>query len=256
MRSAATIVAKGTAGIVPALIVPALIVPALIVLVLLLPSATVRGADDYAQARRALVAELRAEHDPRLAADALAVLERVPRHAFVPVAQRGDAYENRPLGIGYGQTISQPYIVALMTSLARPQRGQRILEIGTGSGYQAAVLAEFGAQVYTIEIIEPLGRSAAQRLQALGYRNIETRIADGYYGWPERGPFDAIVVTAAASSVPPPLIAQLKPQGRMVIPVGSSFFTQTLMLVEKGADGRVRTHQILPVRFVPLTRGE
>jgi len=246
MRSAATIVATGTAGIVPALVT----------LVLLLHSAVVRGADDYAQARRALVAELRAERDPRLTADALAVLERVPRHEFVPVAQRGDAYENRPLGIGYGQTISQPYIVALMTSLARPQRGQRILEIGTGSGYQAAVLAEFGAQVYTIEIIEPLGRSAAQRLQALGYKNIETRIADGYYGWPERGPFDAIVVTAAASSVPPPLVAQLKPQGRMVIPVGSSFFTQTLMLVEKGADGRVRTQQILPVRFVPLTRGK
>jgi len=246
MRSAATIVAKGTAGIVPALIGA----------VLLLHSAAVRAADDYAQARRDLLVELRAERDPRLAADALAVLERVPRHAFVPATQRGAAYENRPLGIGFGQTISQPYIVALMTSLARPQRGQRILEIGTGSGYQAAVLAEFGAQVYTIEIIEPLGRGAAQRLQALGYRNIETRIADGYYGWPERGPFDAIVVTAAASSVPPPLIAQLKPHGRMVIPVGSSFFTQTLMLVEKGSDGRVRTEQILPVRFVPLTRGD
>ncbi|HEV8695195.1 MAG TPA: protein-L-isoaspartate O-methyltransferase, partial [Lysobacter sp.] len=121
-------------------------------------------------------------------------------------------------------------------------------------GYQAAVLAEFGAQVYTIEIIEPLGRSAAQRLRTLGYRNIETRIADGYYGWSERGPFDSIVVTAAASSVPPPLIAQLKSGGRMVIPVGSSFFTQTLMLVEKSADGRVRSRQILPVRFVPLTR--
>ena len=251
MRSAAIIVAKGTAGAMPALFVSALIVS-----VLLLPSAAAWAADDYTQVRRALVAELRAEHDPRLAADALTVLERVPRHAFVPVAQRGNAYENRPLGIGYGQTISQPYIVALMTSLARPQRGQRILEIGTGSGYQAAVLAEFGAQVSTIEIIEPLGRGAAQRLQALGYRNIQTRIADGYYGWPERGPFDAIVVTAAASSVPPPLIAQLKPQGRMLIPVGSSFFTQTLMLVEKGADGRVRTQQILPVQFVPLTRGK
>ncbi|GAB3346667.1 protein-L-isoaspartate(D-aspartate) O-methyltransferase [Lysobacter tyrosinilyticus] len=246
MRSAASIVAKGVTGIGPAVVA----------FVLLMLPVAAPATDDYMQARQALVAELRAEHDPRLAADALAVLERVPRHAFIPAAQRDAAYENRPLGIGYGQTISQPYIVALMTSLAQPRRGQRILEIGTGSGYQAAVLAESGAQVYTIEIIEPLGRGAAQRLQALGYRNIETRIADGYYGWPERGPFDAIVVTAAASSVPPPLIAQLKPQGRMLIPVGSSFFTQTLMLVEKGGDGRVHTQQILPVRFVPLTRGK
>ena len=245
MRSAASIVAKGIAGVGSVVMVFAL---------LLHPTAA-QTAEEHARARRALIAELRAEHDPRLAADALAVLGRVPRHAFVPVTQRGAAYENRPLGIGYGQTISQPYIVALMTSLVQPRRGQRSLEIGTGSGYQAAVLAESGAQVYTIEIIEPLGHGAAQRLQALGYRNIETRIADGYYGWPERGPFDAIVVTAAASSVPPPLVAQLRPKGRMVIPVGSSFFTQTLMLVEKSADGRVRTRQILPVRFVPLTGG-
>jgi len=177
----------------------------------------------------------------------------VPRHEFVPEAQRRHAYENRPLAIGHGQTISQPYIVALMTSLARPAPGQKILEVGTGSGYQAAVLAEAGASVYSVEIIEPLARQAAQRLRVLGYRNVQTRIGDGYYGWKEHAPYDAIVVTAAASSIPPPLIAQLKPGGRMVIPVGSSFFTQTLMLVEKRADGRVRTRQLLPVQFVPLT---
>lgn len=180
-----------------------------------------------------------------------AVLERVPRHLYVPPSQQREAYDNRPLPIGYGQTISQPYIVALMTALARPRSGQKILEVGTGSGYQAAVLAEFGAHVYTIEIIEPLGKRAAQRLR--GYANVETRIGDGYYGWKEQAPFDAIVVTAAASSIPPPLLTQLKPGGRMVIPVGSSFFTQTLLLVEKDARGRARTRQIAPVVFVPLT---
>ncbi|HEY0503582.1 MAG TPA: protein-L-isoaspartate(D-aspartate) O-methyltransferase [Lysobacter sp.] len=211
--------------------------------------------DPYAGERRELVDELRDYGGARIDREVLQALGRVPRHEFVPATQRRHAYDNRPLSIGYGQTISQPYIVALMTTLAQPKRGQKILEIGTGSGYQAAVLAEAGAQVHTIEIIEPLARTAAQRLRALGYRDVETRVADGYYGWKERAPFDAIVVTAAASSVPPPLVAQLKPGGRMVIPVGSSFFTQTLMLVEKSADGRVRTRQILPVRFVPLTGG-
>jgi len=213
--------------------------------------------DPYAAPRRALVAELQGMADAdagtaaRIDEEVLDVLARVPRHRFVPAALRGDAYDNRPLAIGHGQTISQPYIVALMTSLAQPREGHRILEIGTGSGYQAAVLAAFDAEVYTIEIIEPLARQAAKRLR--GHANVHTRTADGYYGWPAQAPFDAIVVTAAASSVPPPLVAQLKPGGRMVIPVGSSFFTQTLMLVEKRADGRVRTRQILPVRFVPLT---
>lgn len=218
-----------------------------------------QGRDAHLQQRQALVAELRAANPPglrsRIDPDVLAVLGRVPRHEFVPAAQQRHAYENRPLAIGHGQTISQPYIVALMTSLVRPAPGQKILEIGTGSGYQAAVLAESGARVYSIEIIEPLARQAAQRLRALGYRNVETRIGDGYYGWKEHAPFDTIMVTAAASSIPPPLVAQLKPGGRMVIPVGSSFFTQTLMLVEKSADGRVRTRQIVPVRFVPLTGG-
>ncbi len=214
--------------------------------------------DPYAAPRQELVEELRAMADnrgPRARIDdeVLDVLARVPRHRFVPAALRDDAYENRPLAIGHGQTISQPYIVALMTSLAQPETGDRILEIGTGSGYQAAVLAAFDVEVYTVEIIEPLAEQAARRLR--GHDNVHTRIADGYHGWKAHAPFDSIVVTAAAASVPPPLIAQLKPGGRMVIPVGSSFFTQTLMLVEKDDDGRVRTRQILPVRFVPLTGG-
>jgi protein-L-isoaspartate(D-aspartate) O-methyltransferase len=224
-------------------------------LLILLPACASRAespvSDSYRAQRLALISELRAEGDPRLAEHALKVMERVPRHLFVPPAQRAFAYENRPLAIGYGQTISQPFIVALMTSLARPARGQRILEIGTGSGYQAAVLAAYGAQVYSLEIVEPLARSSAQRLAPYG--NVHTRLADGYYGWREHAPFDAIVVTAAAGSIPPPLVAQLKPGGRMVIPVGGSFSQQMLMLVEKDAKGRVQAKQIASVVFVPLT---
>lgn len=228
----------------------------LCVLALLLPCAAAAQQEEYAAERRALVAELRADADAagghaRIERGALQLIAQVPRHLYVPPDQLDHAYDNRPLSIGYGQTISQPYLVALMTSLVEPGAGQKILEVGTGSGYQAAVLAESGAQVYTVEIVEPLARQAARRLQRYG--NVRTRHADGYYGWKEHAPFDAIVVTAAASSVPPPLIAQLKPGGRMVIPVGSSFFTQNLMLVRKDDRGRVRTRQILPVRFVPLT---
>jgi protein-L-isoaspartate(D-aspartate) O-methyltransferase len=218
-----------------------------------------QAQDAYAAPRRALINELRAESaaEPgdatRIDPGVLAVMARVPRHAYVPPAQRQHAYENRPLGIGYGQTISQPYIVALMTTLAQPGPGKQILEVGTGSGYQAAVLAEAGAQVHTIEIVAPLAKQAALRLRS--YRNVSTRTGDGYYGWKEHAPFDAIVVTAATSSVPPPLLAQLRPGGRMVIPVGSSFLTQQLLLVQKDAAGRVRTRQVLPVRFVPLTGG-
>jgi protein-L-isoaspartate(D-aspartate) O-methyltransferase len=234
------------------------VIIALLLLLLFVPHPVHGGRDPYTAARRALVAELSAEAGvagmrTHIDRDVLGVLGKVPRHRFVPAAQQRHAYENRPLSIGHGQTISQPYIVALMTSLTNPRPGQKILEIGTGSGYQAAVLAEFGAHVYTIEIIESLAIQARQRLR--GYPHVETRVGDGYHGWKDAAPFDAIVVTAAASSIPPPLIAQLKPGGRMVIPVGSMFFTQTLMLVEKDAEGRVRTRQVLPVRFVPLTRG-
>jgi protein-L-isoaspartate(D-aspartate) O-methyltransferase len=220
-------------------------------------------ADDYAAARQHLLSEIEQDVretslyldkealDPRV----MAVIGRIPRHEFVPANQRSNAYRNRPLPIGHGQTISQPYIVALMTDLVEPQPDHRVLEIGTGSGYQAAVLAELTGHVYSMEIIEPLGEQASGRLVQLGYDNVSVRIGDGYYGWEEHAPFDTIVVTAAASHVPPPLIEQLKPGGRMVIPVGSRFLTQQLVLIEKQPDGQLITTQLLPVRFVPLTGG-
>ena len=190
-----------------------------------------------------------------LSPEVFAAMGKVERHRFVPADLAALAYLNRPLPIGYGQTISQPFIVALMTELMKVKAGDRVLEIGTGSGYQAVVLAEIAGAVYSIEIIEPLGKQAGDRLKSLGYRNVQTRVGDGYYGWPEAAPFDAIMVTAAASHVPPPLIKQLKPGGRMVIPLGTQFMVQYLMLVEKQQDGSVTNRQILPVRFVPLTGG-
>lgn len=189
------------------------------------------------------------ELDPKV----MDAMRKVPRHEFVPWQARHKAYENRPLPIGHGQTISQPYIVALMTDLLEPKRQHKVLEVGTGSGYQAAILAELVAEVFTIEIIEPLGNEAKERLKQLNYKNVHVRIGDGYYGWEEHGPFDGIVVTAATSHIPPPLIHQLKPGGRMVIPVGSRFMVQQLVVVEKDAKGKLTTRQILPVRFVPLT---
>lgn len=204
----------------------------------------------------ALVAETRAETGTgALSARVSAAMRRVPRHRFVPGEEVRHAYENRPLPIGHGQTISQPYIVALMTDLMQVQEGDTVFELGTGSGYQAAVLGELARAVYTIEIVEPLAERAAATLKAQGYGNVEVKAGDGYYGWEEHAPFDAIIVTAAASHVPPPLIRQLAPGGRMVIPLGSSFMTQHLMLVEKDENGRVRTREILPVVFVPLTGG-
>lgn len=177
----------------------------------------------------------------------------VQRHRLVPKEQVVNAYKDGPLPIGYGQTISQPYIVAYMTQAIKPEKGQKILEIGTGSGYQAAVLAEIVDQVYSIEIIKPLGERAKRDLELLGYKNIHIKIGDGYFGWEEFAPFDAIVVTAAAEFVPPPLLAQLKDGGKMIIPVGSSFITQQLVLVEKRGD-RISSRNLLPVRFVPFTR--
>lgn len=182
-------------------------------------------------------------------------MNTVPRHEFVPAMLRFMAYENRPLPIGHGQTISQPYIVGLMTDLLRPQPGQRVLEIGTGSGYQAAVLSQLVERVYSIEIIEELGKSSTQLLSRLGYDNVKTRIADGYNGWPQQAPFDSIIVTAAISHIPPPLVQQLKKGGRMVIPVGTRFHTQYLTLVEKDLQGKITSRQLLPVAFVPFTGG-
>jgi protein-L-isoaspartate(D-aspartate) O-methyltransferase len=217
--------------------------------------------DNYGAMRRRLRAEIEqdaaatadATGRPRFSARVMNAIDAVPRHRFVPEHELDNAYANRPLPIGYGQTISQPYIVALMTELLGPESEDIVLEVGTGSGYQAAVLAELVARVYTIEIVPPLAKSAALRLDRLGYTNVEVRLGDGYHGWPEHGPFDGIVVTAAANAIPPPLIEQLKPGGRMLIPVGAPFFAQELIVLSKDARGKVTTRSVLPVAFVPLT---
>ena len=185
-----------------------------------------------------------------------AAMAKVERHRLVGSAQQSNAYRNHPLPIGHGQTISQPYIVALSADLIAPEPHMVVLEVGTGSGYQAAVLAEVVKQVYSIELLAPLGREAASRLKEMGYANIEVRIGDGYQGWPEKAPFDAIVVTAAAPSVPPALVEQLKPGGRMVIPVGASGDVQRLLVVTKDVHGVVVQREVLPVRFVPLVPGK
>jgi protein-L-isoaspartate(D-aspartate) O-methyltransferase len=222
-----------------------------------------QAQDAYTRERAALLREIAAmarntgaeTGRPVFGARVMAAMAKVPRHRFVASTYGALAYANRPLPIGHGQTISQPYIVALMTDLLDAKPGDAVLEIGTGSGYQAAVLAELVASVYTIEIIEPAGKNAAALLQQLGYKNIETRIGDGYIGWPERAPFDAIIVTAAAPRVPPALVAQLKSGGRMVIPIGGEGEVQFLHVMVKQADGSISTQRSLPVRFVPLTRG-
>lgn len=190
------------------------------------------------------------DHHPTLEA-----MRNVERHLFVPPGQQRRAYDDSPIPIGYGQTISQPYIVAYMTRLIEPGPNDKILEIGTGSGYQAAVLGEIAEQVYTIEIIPELGNRARRLLEDLDYQNIEVFIGDGYYGLEKHAPFDAIVVTAAAEYIPPPLVEQLKDGGKMIIPVGSPFLVQTLMLVEKKGD-QITTTNLMPVRFVPFTRKE
>ncbi|MBM3347223.1 MAG: protein-L-isoaspartate(D-aspartate) O-methyltransferase [Betaproteobacteria bacterium] len=190
-----------------------------------------------------------------ISANVMAAMSRVPRPRFVSPPLAASAWDNRPLPIGEGQTISQPFIVALMTDLLELRAGDSVLEFGTGSGYQAALLAELVANVYTIEIVAPLGRKAAATLAALGYRNINTRIGDGYAGWREYAPYDAIMVTAAAPEVPAALIEQLRPGGRLVIPVSGSAEVQALLLLHKQADGRTLSRRVLPVRFVPLVRG-
>ena len=181
-------------------------------------------------------------------------MRTVPRHKFVPKKLVKRAYDDRALHIDYGQTISQPYVVAYMTEMLRPKNDHVVLEVGTGSGYQAAVLAGIVKEVYTIEIVKELAESAEKRLKELGYKNVHVRFGDGYHGWKEHGPYDAVIVTAAASHIPPPLIEQLKPGGRMAIPVGPPFTVQSLMLVEKKEDGSVTQRNVMAVQFVPLTR--
>ena len=183
----------------------------------------------------------------------LEAMRTVPRHLFVPEDAKKHAYTDQPLPIGYGQTISQPYIVAYMTEMLDIEPGDRVLEIGTGSGYQAAVLAEITDEVYTIEIIEPLAESARERLQRIGYTEVKVKNADGYFGWPEHAPFDGIIVTAAAGHVPPPLVQQLAPGGRIIIPIGGVYQVQQLTLLEKDMDGEITSQQLMAVRFVPFT---
>jgi protein-L-isoaspartate(D-aspartate) O-methyltransferase len=205
----------------------------------------------------AMYAETRAETGLAAMSPAVrAALGKVERHRLVPAAQLAGAYRNHPLPIGNGQTISQPYIVALSTDLLAAKPSDTVLEVGTGSGYQAAVLAEIVSRVYSIELIEPLGKQAVERLQAMGYANVEVRIGDGYQGWPEKAPFDGILVTAAAPKVPQALVDQLKPGGRLVIPVGGEGDMQYLKLLTKRADGGVDEKRVLPVRFVPLVPGK
>jgi protein-L-isoaspartate(D-aspartate) O-methyltransferase len=233
----------------------------LCVLVLACATSWAQAADDYQELRAHLVNQIsqyvretrvyigKSSLDDRV----MRVLGMVGRHRFVPANLQSQAYENRPLPIGYGQTISQPYNVALMTDLLELEPGDVVLEIGTGSGYQAAILSRLVGEVYSIEIIPQLAKSASERLQHLGFENVEVKNADGYYGWQEHAPFDAIIVTAASSHIPPPLVAQLKPGGVLMIPVGPAFQIQQLSMVKKIETGGMITRQIMPVRFVPFT---
>ena len=236
---------------------------ALILTAMIAADAEGQGQDAYAAARKAMVDDIvaltretrletgRATLSPRV----LAAVTKVPRHQFVPSDMARSAYDNRPLPIGLGQTISQPFIVALMTDLLDLKPEHKVLEVGTGSGYQAAVLGELAREVYTVEIVEPLAREAKARLETLGYRNVFARSGDGYQGWPEHAPFDAIMVTAGAREVPPPLVQQLKAGGKLVIPVGPQLTGQQLLVIDKDAAGRTTTRNVLAVRFVPLTGG-
>lgn len=212
------------------------------------------AVDRWREARRRLVDERLVPAGIRDSAT-LAAMRTVPRHEFVPPDQREHAYEDIPLPIGHDQTISQPTVVALMTELIEPRAGKRVLEVGTGSGYQAAVLAEAGCRVWTIEIFRALAGQARDRLARLGYGNVSVRHGDGYAGWRDQAPFDAIVITAAAESIPPALVKQLAPGGRLVMPVGDQVRHQELVLVKKDSAGRLTSRRLLPVRFVPFLRG-
>ena len=211
--------------------------------------------DPYTQPRRRMVRdqiESRGIKNPAV----LEAMRNTPRHLFVPESQRGSAYQDHPLPIGYSQTISQPYIVAFMTELLEANKSHRVLEIGTGSGYQAAVLSPLAGEVYTIEIVPELAKRSGLLLEKLGYTNVTVRLGDGYKGWPEKAPFDRIILTAAPPELPQALVDQLKAGGRLVAPVGGSSWTQELIVVEKGADGRVSRRPVLDVRFVPMVKGE
>ncbi|MGZ8095622.1 MAG: protein-L-isoaspartate(D-aspartate) O-methyltransferase [Methylosarcina sp.] len=240
---------------------PTFYLPLLAIWIILVSAGKAQAEDPYLTQRLALINEIQAGvratsvmlGRSTLNPGIIEALKKVPRHEFVDEKYRSYAYENRPLPIGHGQTISQPYIVAIMTDLLDVDKTAKVLEIGTGSAYQAAILGELVADVYTVEIVEPLAESAKERLQRLHYNNVHARQGDGYYGWEEAAPFDAILVTAAASHIPPPLIKQLKPGGRMLIPVGDRFNVQQLVLVEKNQNNKVTTRQLLPVAFVPLT---
>jgi protein-L-isoaspartate(D-aspartate) O-methyltransferase len=192
--------------------------------------------------------------DPVKDEKVLSAMLKVPRHLFVSTGQAASAYGDYPLPIGYGQTISQPYIVALMTEMLGVEPYHRVLEVGTGSGYQAAILSLVVGDVYTIEIVKALGAQAEERLKRLEYENVQVKVADGYYGWEEHSPFDRIIVTCASTLVPPPLLKQLKPGGKMCIPVGAQYAVQYLTMVEKTPSGEIRMRKTIPVRFVPLTR--
>jgi len=224
----------------------------LVLTVLAIPGSDREGQDPYRAAREAMV-DVISEYGVRDSAT-LDAMRSVPRHEFVPEGNRRRAYEDYPLPIEEGQTISQPYIVAFMTEVLHVRPGMKVLEVGTGSGYQAAVLAEIGAHVFTIEIFEALANSARSRLRRLGYHNVSVRHGDGYLGWEEEAPFDAVIVTAAPDHIPRALTEQLRNGGRLVIPVGSQSGVQTLTLVEKGPDGSLSSRRLLAVRFVPLLR--
>jgi protein-L-isoaspartate(D-aspartate) O-methyltransferase len=217
-------------------------------------SVPLQQEDPYKNNREKMVKQQIEDRDIKDEA-VLKAMRSVKRHLFVPQGNISEAYSDRPLPIGFGQTISQPYMVAYMTEVLQPKPGFKVLEIGTGSGYQAAVLAEIVREMYTVEIIPELGNTANERLKKLGYKNIFVKVADGYDGWKEHAPYDAIVVTAAAEYIPPPLVEQLKENGKMVIPVGSPFMTQMLMLVEKRGS-KIITKSLIPVAFVPFTRNK
>jgi len=222
---------------------------------LALAAARLPAQDPFAAERERMVRTQIQERDVRNPA-VLRVMRLVPRHLFIPEAARAQAYEDHPVPVGYGQTISQPYIVGLMTELLEPRKDSKVLEIGTGSGYQAAVLSGLVQQLFSIEIVPELARSSAALLDKLGYRNVTVRWGDGYKGWPEQAPFDRIIVTAAPPELPKALLDQLKPGGKLVAPVGSTVFGQDLIVVDKTPDGKLRRRSVIPVMFVPMVKGK